>query len=322
MRLSHLNQQQIVLGVAFVLAAIFAFTLPGFASWGNLVALLNNVSIVGILALGAAVVIIGRGLDLSQVGAMVAGAALAAMLMANGVALGWALLSGLALAILVGVLNGWVIAFIEVPPLFATLAVNLLIFGFTRLFITSSAYTIYVPKQQTAFLAWGGRIGGIPISLLVFIAMSAVVHIFLSRTRVGQFIYAHGDNPEAARETGISVRVLTILEYVLCAVIGYIAGLALMANLASIDTQMISGSLIFDIILVAVLGGNSLVGGRGGVACVLAGALLIGVVLDGMTLLNLSNDIQNVARGVVLLLAIVIDNRLHPRDEETARQGE
>lgn len=320
--LARLTQQQIVFAVAILLAVAFALSLPGFATFGNIIALLNNVSIIGILALGAAIVIIARGLDISQVGSMVAGAALAAMLMGQGVALGWALFDGLVLTTCVGLFNGYVIAFIEVPPLFATLAVNLLIFGLSRLLITSTAYTIYVPSHETAFLALGGDVGGIPIPLLVFLGMAIVVHLFLSYTRVGRFIYAHGDNPEAARETGISVRTLTMIEYVLCADIGYVAGLMLMASLSSIDTQMISGTMIFDVILVAVLGGNSLIGGRGSVFCVLAGALLIGVVLNGMTLLNLSDDVQNVARGVVLLGAIVLDNRLHPRDEETARQGE
>lgn len=320
--LARLTQQQIVFAVAILLAVAFALSLPGFATFGNIIALLNNVSIIGMLALGAAIVIIARGLDISQVGSMVAGAALAAMLMGQGVALGWALCSGLALTSFVGLVNGYVIAFIEIPPLFATLAVNLLIFGLCRLFITSTAYTIYVPNHETAFLALGGDVGGVPVPLLVFFGLAILVHLFLSRTRVGRFIYAHGDNPEAARETGISVRSLTMIEYVLCANIGYIAGLMLMASLSSIDTQMISGTLIFDVILVAVLGGNSLIGGRGSVFCVLAGALLIGVVLNGMTLLNFSDDIQNVARGIVLLGAIVLDNRLHPRDEETARQGE
>src|SRR5690606_33418483 len=124
------------------------------------------------------------------------------------------------------------------------------------------------------------------------------------------------------REMGIAVRALTVFEYVFSANIACFAGLVLMASLSSIDTQMAGGSMIFDIILVAVLGGVSLVGGRGGVFSVIAGALLVGVLVNGMTLMNLNNDIQNIGRGLVLLGAIVLDNRLHPRDEETVRQGE
>ncbi|HXT78966.1 MAG TPA: ATPase, partial [Acetobacteraceae bacterium] len=86
--------------------------------------------------------------------------------------------------------------------------------------------------------------------------------------------------------------------------------------------QIVMGTEIFNVILVAVLGGVSLVGGRGSVLSVIAGGLLIGVMLDGMTLLNLGNDTQNIFRGLVLLAAIVGDNLLHPRDEETARHGD
>jgi ribose transport system permease protein len=88
------------------------------------------------------------------------------------------------------------------------------------------------------------------------------------------------------------------------------------------DTQVINGTLIFNVILVVVLGGISLVGGRGSVWSVVVGALLIGTLLNGMTLMNLSNDVQDIAKGVVLLAAIILDNRLHPRDEETVRQGD
>lgn len=320
--LSRLTQEQIVFAVAILLALVFAATLPGFATVGNAVSLLNSISVVGILALGAAVVIIARGLDISQIGSMVAGASLAAVLMGHGWTVSWALFCGLLLSTAIGLLNGFIIAFVEVPPLFATLAMNLLIFGLVRLLIVGGVYTVFVPNDAHAFLALGGKIAGIPISVLVFFGMALLIHLFLSRTRLGRFIYAHGDNPEAARQAGIPVRPLTIFEYVLAADVGYIAGLMLMATLSSIDTQMISGSMIFNVILVAVLGGVSLVGGRGSVFCVLAGALLIGVVLNGMTLLNLNDDLQNIVRGLVLLGAIVLDNRLHPRDEETARQGE
>ena len=317
----QLTQQQLVFGVAIVLILVFSVSLPGFFSTGNLIAILSNISIVGLLALGSAIVILARGLDISQIGSMVGGAAIAAILLNHGWPLSIALLAGFVATTIVGVFNGWVIAYVEVPALFATLASNLLVAGAVRL-IVGSTYLVQVPESATQFLAFGGKVIGIPIAVIVFIAMAILIHLFLRYTRLGHFIYAHGDNPDTARLTGISVRLLTIFEYVVCADIGYLAGLLLMAQLATVDTQMITGSMIFDVILIAVLGGVSLVGGRGSVFCVLAGALLVGVVLNAMTLLNLSNDMQNIVRGLILLVAIVLDNRLHPRNEETARQGE
>ncbi len=320
--LRRLTQEQIVLITMLALAGIFSAVVPGFASVKNILTLLNGIAVLGILSLGAAIVIIGRGLDISQIASLAIGAALAAVVMGSGGGIGLGILCGFAAALVIGLINGIVIAFVEVPPLFATLATNLLMFGLAQIFIVGSTFLVYIPENAKAFLVLGGTIGGIPIPVIIFAGLALLVHLFLSRTRIGRFIYAQGDNPEAARLSGIPVRPLIVLEYSLSAVIGYVAGLVLMAMLSSIDTQIVMGTEMFNVILVAVLGGVSLVGGRGSVLSVIAGGLLIGVMLNGMTLLNLSNDVQNIFRGLVLLAAIVGDNLLHPRDEETARQGD
>lgn len=320
--IKRLSQEQIVLVTTLILTIAFSILVPNFASVKNFLTLLDSIAVLSILSLGAAIVIIGRGLDISQVASLAIGAALAAVVMRDGGSITLGIVCGFAVALAIGVVNGIVIAFVEVPPLFATLATNLLMYGLAQIFIVGSTYLVYIPDDAKAFLALGGSLFGVPIPVLIFLVLALVVHLFLSRTRLGRFIYAHGDNPEAARLSGIPLRPLTILEYSLSAVIGYLAGLVLMATLSSIDTQIVMGTEIFDVILVAVLGGVSLVGGRGGVLSVIAGGLLIGVMLNGMTLLNMSNDAQNIFRGLVLLAAIVGDNLLHPRDEETARQGD
>ena len=321
-RLKRLTQEQIVLITTLVLASVFTVLVPGFATVQNLLTLLNSIAVLGILSLGAAIVIIGRGLDISQVASLAIGAAMAAVVMRAGGSIPWAIFCGFAVSLAIGLVNGLVIAFIEVPPLFATLATNLLMFGLAQIFIVGSSLLVYVPTSAASFLALGHSVARVPIPVVIFLGLAFLVHLFLSRTQIGRFIYAHGDNPEAARLSGIPTRPLTVLEYSLSAVIGYLAGLVLMATLSSIDTQIVMGTEIFNVILVAVLGGVSLVGGRGSVLSVIAGGLLIGVMLDGMTLLNLGNDTQNIFRGLVLLAAIVGDNLLHPRDEETARHGD
>lgn len=318
----RLSQEQIVLLVTLVLILVFSSILPGFASVSNALNLLNSIAVLGILSLGAAIVIIGRGLDISQIASMAIGAATSALLMQSGIGIALAVCAGFGAALVMGLFNGYLVAFVEIPPLFATLATNLLYFGLARTFFLGSTYVVYVPDQADAFLALGSSLFGVPVPVLIFFGLAVLVHLFLSRTSIGRFIYAHGDNPGAARLTGIPVRPLTLLEYSASALIGCLAGLVLMGTLSNIDTQIVMGSEIFNVILVAVLGGVSLVGGRGGVLSVVAGALLIGVMLNGMTRLNLSSDIQDIVRGLVLLAAIILDNRLHSRDEETARQGE
>jgi ribose transport system permease protein len=316
------TQEQIVLLVSAVAVPIFSFLIPGFATWANFGTLTLSVAVLGILSLGMAVVVIGRGLDLSQVASMAACTGIALQLAQSGYDIWSGLAFGLAAAVLVGVANGYLIAFVEIPALFTTLASGSLVFGMVRTLILPGVI-IYAPKGVPDFLWIGqGKIAGVPVPVAIFVVLALLLQIFLTRTSVGRFIYAMGDNFEAARLSGVGVRGLTILQYTISAVIAYIAGVTMASSSALVNLQIINSTLIFDVLLVVVLGGVSLVGGRGGVASVIVGTLLIGVLRDGMTLLDMDATVQNIAKGLVLLAAILLDNFLHPKDEETARQGD
>lgn len=308
--------------VTLLLALFYSATLPGFASIDNMLNVARSVSILGILSLGLGLVVISRGLDLSQIAAMAVSTAIVVQMVAHGTPLPVALALGAAVALAIGIANGVLIAFVEIPALFTTLASGFLIYGVARVTVLDG-FISYVAKEQTGFLFIGqGTVLGIPMPILVFMLMAVLVHLVLSRTRIGLFIYAHGDNQETARLTGIAVRPLTVLVYSASALIAFLAGLVSAATTASMNTNIINSTLIFDVILVVVLGGISLVGGRGGVLSVVAGAALIGVLLNGMVIMNLDGNLQNIIKGLVLLCAILLDGRLHPRDEETARQGD
>lgn len=315
------GQEHIVFGIAVLLIVIFGTTLHGFASVGNVLALLRSISVLGILALGMAIVVIGRGIDLSQIVVLSVANGIAVMMLNHGVPMSIALPAGLLLALLLGLFNGFVIAYVEVPALFTTLASGLLILGVARVTVLTSL-VINLPESHP-LLVLGRNLAGIPVPLLVFLAATLLVHVFLAHTTPGRFVYAHGDNTEAARLNGIAVRRLTLMEYALCSAIGYLGGLVTVGATALVNLNAaVNSTQIFDVILVVVLGGVSLVGGRGGVLSVMAGTLLIGVLLNGMTIMDMNYQLQNVIKGAVLLAAIVLDNWLHPRDEETARQGD
>jgi ribose transport system permease protein len=304
-----------------VLIVAFSVALPGFFTIGNFFALARNISILGILALGMAVVVIGRGLDLSQVASFAASTAIVIILMNAGYATPIALVLGFVLAVVVGVLNGFLIS-VEMPPLLTTLASSLAVLGVVRTTAVQH-YVVYLAKGHDGFLAIGGNLwGGLPAPILIFVVMAILVHLFLSRTVLGRFVYAHGDNPDAARLTGLPTRPLTMMEYGLCAAIGYVGGVVMIAQTALMHLQVAESTLIFDVIMVVVLGGVSLVGGRGNVMSVIAGTLLIGVLLNGMTIMDMDVQTQNIIKGFVLLIAIVLDSYLHPRDEETSKQGD
>jgi ribose transport system permease protein len=318
----RLSQGTAVFAVAVALALVFSLTLNGFATLGNLFALARSVSVLGILALGMAIVVISRGLDLSQVASLAVSAAIAIMLMNSGAPTLVALLVGLLLSVSVGIANGFLISMVEMPALFTTLASSLVVLGVTRTFAVKY-YVVYLAAGHTDFQLLGGVIaGGLPTPLLIWLACAVLVHLFLTRTTLGRFIYVHGDNAEAAGLTGVAVRPLTMLEYALSSAIGYVGGVVMIAETGLMHLQVAESTLIFDVIMVVVLGGFSLVGGRGNVLGVLAGTLLIGVLLNGMTIMDLDIETQNIIKGVVLLGAIFLDSYVHPRDEETSKQGD
>jgi ribose transport system permease protein len=322
MRAHGIGQQTIVFAVFVLLFAGFALLLPGFFTADNMLTLLQNVAVLGILGLAMAIVVIGRGIDISLVAALVVPPGLVLQMVQNGHSVTSALAAALALTVAFGLVNGWLIAYAEVPSLFATLASGLFLAGLGQV----SFFQLELVQWSTPLdvIAWVGRgtIWGVPAPVIMFGSAAALVAFFLRRTRLGVHLYAIGDNPNAARVTGIPTRPLIVLQYVLAALIGTFAGMVLAASINSMPTRIFNSTLIYDVILVVVLGGIGLSGGRGSVANVIIGTLLIGTMLNGMTILNLSYSAQNLVKGIVLLAAILADTILNPRNEETAQQGD
>jgi ribose transport system permease protein len=315
------NQEQIVLLITIALLIAFGFTLSGFATLTNLLNLLRSISILGILGLGMGLIVISRGIDLSEVAIMAGSWAIALNEMQQGVPLGWACLVALGLALVIGVVNGIMVAFVEAPALFVTLAAGFVIYGLA--FWYAPAWVVYAPTNAPVLMYLGaGHLFGVPVPIFVFAVTALIMHLFLSQTSVGRFIYAQGDNPEAAKLSGIALRPLIVLEHVLVALLAWLAGLVWIGTTGSIQMAITQGTMIFDVVLVVVIGGISLVGGRGSVFSVVVGCVLIGTLLNAFTIMDVNSEVQNIIKGVVLLAAIVLDNFLHPRDEETARQGD
>ena len=316
------TQQTIVFALFVVMALGFALFLPGFARIDNLLTLLQNVAILGILGLGMSLVVIGRGIDISMIAALAVPSGLLLQLVEQGQPLASAALIALGLTLAFGLVNGWLIAYAEVPSLFTTLASGLFLAGLGQAFL----FRLEVVQWPAAadHIAWFGRgtLAGLPMPVVMFALASAAVALFLKRLRAGAFIYAIGDNPMAARATGLPTRPVVVLEYVLASLIGLFAGLVMAASVNSMPTRIFNSTMVYDVVLVVVLGGIGLSGGRGGVLNVIVGTLLIGTMLNGMTILDMSYSVQNIVKGVVLLAAILIDSILNPRNEETAQQGD
>lgn len=317
-----IGQETIVFGLAIALFVGFALLLDGFAAPANLLNILRSVAVLGILAAGMGIVVIGRGIDLSMVSVMVVTVAVQLQLMQSGWGL-WPASAVVALmAIAIGAANGAMVAYAGVPALFATLASGAFVFGFVRSQILSQD-VVYIPESATGLLSLGtARVFGLPVDVLVFLAVVLILIGLLRWSRPGRFLYLMGDNFNAARTMGIPVRPLIVAAFTLAALLAWLAGLASAISLQSMNTRLVNSALLYDVVLVVVIGGIGLSGGKGGMRNVVVGAMLIGVLLNGMTILNLPNIQQNLIKALILLGAIILDGQLNPRDEQTSQQGD
>jgi ribose transport system permease protein len=317
----QLSQEGIVLATAALIFLAAGIFLPGFLNPDNLVSIVRSVSVLGILALGMAIVIIGRGIDLAAVAIMAMSVAWYLQLLNDGTADGTALLIVLGGVLAIGLLNGFLVAYADVPAIFVTLASGSFVFGYVRSQLISQD-AVPVPPDH-----WLARFGGlrfldIPIEVFIFAALAVLIFLFLRFTKWGRYVYYAGDNPVAARNIGIPVRPMLVLRYVISALIAFVAGLLTAASLHSINTRVVNSTLLYDIVLVAVIGGIGLAGGKGGVRNVLFGAALIGIMLNAMTIIDIPLIYQNLIKSTILLAAIIIDGLVNPRDEQTTQQGD
>jgi ribose transport system permease protein len=316
--------EPIVMAVTLALVVLFSLTTHGFATLGNLSVILSNSTSLVLLSCGMAVVIISRGLDLSQVAAMVAGATTFSTLINAGLPGPLAIVLAAVAMALVGFVNGWLIAFVEIPALLATLASAMLVTGLFRFAVLRGEYLLILPKSNPAIVFFNSNLlPGLTAPVALMVATLIVTWLILRFTTTGRIVYAMGDNFQAARLAGLPVRATTVFVYIYSALTALIAGLVIAAASGTVDFRIVTnGTLLFEVILVVVLGGIPLRGGRGGVRNLLVGTALIAVLRNGMTLYDFSTQIQDMLRGVVLVAAIFVDNYLNPRDAETDTVGD
>jgi ribose transport system permease protein len=319
---AQFSQEKIVLIIAAAMFVLFSMFLDGFFTAGNIVSLVQNVSILGVLGVGMALTIIGRGIDLSMVANMAISVAWVLFLANGGTPLPLAILFGLAFCLAVGFLNGILIAYVEIPALFATLAMGTAVYGFGQAMLVDGD-VIFVPRTEAWFKAIGGStMWGIPSPVLWLAGIALAAAAFLGLTRPGRFIFGMGDNPLAARVTGVPVRPMMVLQYLASSLVAFAAGILTATLVDSMNTRIAGSTLVYDVILVAVIGGIGLSGGKGSIRNVMVGTLLIGTLLNGMTIMDVPYTVQNIVKSLILLVAIVTDSILNPRDEQTSQQGD
>ena len=286
-----------------VLLAGMSLATPEFARIGNLLNVARQVSIWAIIATGMTFVIITGGIDLS-VGSLVALTACVAMTVIDR--FGWdyvGILAGILVGGLGGAINGALVAWARVPPFIGTLA-GLTVYRGLALIITKGVPII---RFEGSFRAIGqGVVAGLPVPIVLMAVVVVAMQVVLRRTAFGAHVYAVGGNEEASRLAGLEVAWIKFWTYVLCGLLTGLAGMVLMARLSSAQPAVGEGFEL-DAIAAVVLGGTSLMGGRGSVWSTLVGALVIGVLNNGMNLMGVHTHYQLVAKGVIIVLAVLLD---------------
>lgn len=295
-------------GVYFLLLVVivvFAMLSDVFLSINNLKNIGKQVSMIGICAAGISMVILTGGIDISCGSIIALVTVIGAYTMT---AWGWSMWAAIAVCLVLGALlgcwNGVVITYFKLPPMIATLAMQIIARGIG--FIITKGTPIYGLPEEIMSIAQG-EILGFPVPVLVMAVIFILSYWFLEKTYIGRRIYALGGNAEAARLSGINVNQITIMVYTISSLMSAVAGVVMLSRINSGQPNT-AQSYEMNVIPSAVLGGISLNGGEGKILNVIAGVLIMGCLSTGMTIIGLNEYWQYIVKGVVLTVTVAIDN--------------
>ena len=305
------NVIYIVFAVMLVGLSIFS---ESFLSITNITNILRQTSLVGIVALGMTYIMIAGGIDLSVGSTIALAACVSASLsttMGTVLPLPVALLAGVLVGVLVGIINGYVVAYLGIVPFITTLGMQSIVRGAALVYTSGKP----INALTDSYVAIGkSSLFGIPTPAIIFMVLAIITWFFLSKTKYGRYLYAIGGNEEAATVAGLKVKFLKASTYVVGGALAAVAGIVLSARIAA--GAPTSGEMYdFYAIEAVVIGGTSNQGGTGGIIQTIIGVLIIGVLNNGMDLLNISGYYQKIVTGLVVVLAVIIDrnniNRNH-----------
>ncbi|MCM3123861.1 MULTISPECIES: ribose ABC transporter permease [unclassified Mesobacillus] len=291
----------------FLIAIILSVMSTDFLTVNNIFNVLRQVSINALIAFGMTFVILTGGIDLSVGSILALSSALTAGMLAGGTDPILALLIGLMAGAAMGAVNGLIITKGKVAPFIATLATMTIYRGFTLVYTEGRPITGLSDAVSFQMLGKGYFLG-IPFPVITMLITYAILYFLLKKTTFGRGVYAIGGNEEASLLSGLRVDRIKIGVYSLTGLLAALAGTTLTSRLNS--AQPTAGvSYELDAIAAVVLGGTSLSGGRGWIFGTLVGALIIGVLNNGLNLLNVSSFYQQVVKGGVILLAVLLDRK-------------
>ncbi len=305
--------------VLLLLIIVFSLVSPAFLTLGNILNIIRQVSMLGIVSVGVTFVMVSGGMDLS-VGAQVSlvGMVSAWSMLHLGVSPVWAVFLGIFTGIMLGFLNGYTAVRLGIHPLIVTLATMTIFRGMG--YIICGGLPIFGFPESYKFLGQG-YLSIVPIPVIILIFAVILGSFILGRTYFGRYFYAMGGNEEAARLSGLDINRLKVLVYTISGFFAGIAGVILLSRVNSAQPNAGMG-YEFDVMTAAVLGGVSIKGGEGKITGVFIGVLIIGVLSNGLILMNVGDYYQNVIKGLVLIMAVAFDSMQHISGKKKGSQKE
>jgi len=297
------NFSQILLGLVLLITVIvLSLASPFFLTWDNWRNILDQSALQVIIAIGMTFVICTGGIDLSVGSISALSGVCMAVAMHAGVSVELAILLGITAGALVGMSNGWLISQLNLNPFIVTLGTMSVVRG-AALIITTGIPIYGFPK---AFTWWGnGHIGPLnpPMLIAVFIALLGA--LVLNKTKLGYYTLALGGNEEALRRSGVAHKVYKLMVYTICGITAALGGLVVTARLNT--AEPLAGWMFeLDAIAAVVLGGTDMKGGRGSITGTIMACLLLGMLRNGLTILNIPSYYQQLAIGIIILVAIIV----------------
>lgn len=293
---------------------IFGFTSSHFFEPENILNIFKQISIVAIISIGMTIVILIRGIDLSSGSIVLLSSVICGgLLTGQAVNAVVAILAGLTVAVLVGFINGIFIEKAKIDPVIVTLGTMMAIKGLAQIILGKYGHWIWIKDPLLVYTAQG-KVVFLPVIVIIMFALYILAYFMMGRTSFGKYIYAIGGNEKAAYLCGIGVVNVKIAAYMLSGLCAGIAGILVSARMGCINSVLGDG-FAFDAVTAVILGGTSLKGGSGRVEKTILGAIIVGLILNYLTIKGISPHYQKALTGFVILLAALLDRLTHGRTE-------
>ncbi|WP_252231040.1 ribose ABC transporter permease [Clostridium sp. ZBS15] len=300
----NLSKYKSLIGL-FILCIAISILTPRFLSVSNITNVLTQVSVNAIIAIGMTFVILTGGIDLSVGSTLAISGALAASIINSGGNVFLAIIVAVVVGIVVGIINGMLISKGKIQAFIVTLASMTIFRGVTYVFTNGNP----ISGLTGSFNAIGNlKLGILPLPVIITAIMVAIAYYVLTQTRFGRYLYALGGNEDSARLSGINTDKIKTLVYVVSGIAAAVSGVIITSRIGSASPNAGSGFEL-DAIAAVVIGGTSLAGGEGSVMGTIIGALIIGVLNNGLNLLNVSPFYQLIIKGIVILVAVLLDKK-------------